>query len=170
MDNKDLALKRIAVMSAIETFAPQYITFLKFQADIFEEAFAMKIGQIPVRSNDPNIYIGPYSLHVQGPGWVLSDQIIKEGYPSPFAKNGIKLTYLREDQKIQADIYLSKGTAEDHIKFSPVAAVRFNRDKTELEYDLVGQLTREEIEAKLTPGLLQRVKNRPPATIFQSMI
>jgi len=156
---------RRSMLTEIETYAIDEVTFHINTSARVDEIIALRLGQLVIdhyRFQAPDEGDFKTRIDVQGPLLFTSDHIpgIPFTYTTPIAE-------LKDDQRILCDVVVKLGTADIHAKWCPIS--KFSYKRLERGFDItiksVGMLPPEVI---FEQGLakMQDASNQVPDNIF----
>ena len=124
---------RRSLMSDVINYAPKEITIRKNTTCQTDEFIAHRIGMIPFRRVSDDIE-GAMTVNVVGREAMASD-FVGTAY---YAPTNIPIIKMIDDQELDLDVVFTKGTGNDHVKFSHVGKVGYkvvtdNHVKVEFE-------------------------------------
>lgn len=170
--NKDIAavnLFRRAVLSEIDTYCIDIVTFHVNTSPRHDETLALRLGQLII---DNNKFVPPekgdfkFRIDFSGPGELTTDNI----HDLPF-RDKTPIVRLRENQRIICDCIVKKGNGNLHIKWRPISIFTFIEVENgfQIKFKSIGMLNPETIIAK---GIdkITAAASRPPQTIFSNQL
>lgn len=161
-------LKR-AILSEIETYAIDIVTFQINTSPRHDEIIALRLGQLVI---DNSQFVPPeegnFQTHidVQGPLNFTTDDIpgLPFKYKTPIAT-------LKPGQRIVCDVIVRKGQGKQHVKWRPVSKVILTEvdNGYKLTIKEIGMLSGQEIFER---GLakMRDAANRAPITLFSHIL
>lgn len=164
-DVSEANLLKRAILSEIETYAIDIVTFQTNTSPRHDEIIALRLGQLVIDySQFAPPEEGNFKTHIdfQGPGVFTTDNIpgLPFKYRTPIAT-------LKAGQRIVCDVVVRKGQGKQHVKWRPVSKVILT------EVDNGYKITIKEIGMLSGPEIFERgfdkmrnAANRTPITLF----
>jgi DNA-directed RNA polymerase alpha subunit len=162
-DISKVNLLRRALMSEIETYAIDIVTFNVNTSPRHDEIIALRLGQLVIDHTrfDPNIH-SEAVIEVHGPHYFTTDDIpnIPFTYRTPIVK-------LKENQQISCKVLVKPGTAKIHVKWRPISIVQLSDAEPyyRLTFKNIGMLPNNIIIDQALEHLTAAAE-RQPLTIF----
>lgn len=164
-DVSEANLLKRSILSEIETYAIDIVTFQTNTSPRHDEIIALRLGQLVI---DHSQFVAPEEgnfrthIEVEGPGIFTTDDIpgLPFKYKTPIAT-------LRSGQSIICDVIVRKGQGKQHVKWRPVSKVTLTEVDGGYKVTIkdIGMLSGPEIFEK---GLakMREAANRTPITLF----
>lgn len=158
---------RRSILTEIETFSIDIVTFHENTSPRLDEVLALRLGQCVI---DNTRYDKGQdfktTIDVKGPANVTTDDI--PGIPFKYRT---PIVTLRGDQRLLAEVIVRKGTGRDHVKWRPVASLSLENGEgyTILNFKNIGMLSNKEIFDRGWANM-KKAMDRPPSTIFSKII
>lgn len=169
---------RRAIMSEIETYAVDYVTFNINTSYRHDEILALRIGQCVINNDEFQYEEGRrYEIDVTGPGEFTTDDIKDIPY-----KFKTPILSLYKNHRIKGEVVIKKGTCSDqvvdgkiikgHVNFKPISVCYF--DKVENGYlftiETIGMLSPEEIFRRGYQKIENAINQKPINLFFQQLV
>jgi DNA-directed RNA polymerase subunit D len=164
-DVAEANMLRRSILSEIETYAIDIVTFHINGSSRHDEIIAVRLGQLVIDNNkfeppeDGDLKI---RIDVRGPIDFTTEHIpeLPFKYVTPIA-------ILKAGQRIMCDIIVKKGKGNIHVKWRPVSKVTMVKldNGYKISFKEIGMLDGESIFARAYENL-RNAALRPPITIF----
>jgi DNA-directed RNA polymerase alpha subunit len=165
-DIAEVNLLRRAILSEIETYAIDIVTFHHNTSSRHDEVIALRLGQLVIDHSRfrPPPEGGDFTTHIdfQGPGEFTTEHIpdLPFLYITPIAT-------LKAGQRITCDVIVKRGQGKRHVKWRPISTFKFTEVEQgyKVTFKNIGMLSGTEI---LEKGLakMRDAAQRPPITLF----
>lgn len=164
-DVSEVNMLRRAILSEIDTYAIDIVSFQTNTSSRHDEVIALRLGQLVI---DHTRFVPPeegdFKTHidVQGPIEFTTEHI--PGLPFKFVT---PIAVLKPGQRITCDVIVKKGQGKTHVKWRPVSKVTMVEVENgyKLTIKEIGMLPGDEIFRRGLEKIGVAAK-RPPITIF----
>lgn len=168
-DVSEANLLKRAILSEIETYAIDIVTFQTNTSPRHDEIIAFRLGQLVI---DHARFIPPeegnFQTHIdkQGPGEFTTDDI-----PALPFKFKTPIATLKTGQSIVCDVTVRKGQGRQHVKWRPVSTVIMTEVNEGYRMTIkdVGMLSGREIFER-GYAKMRDAANRQPITLFSQIL